>query len=911
MTLFVAVARDLTITSPYTVTNKAVVSGGGEFNLLNDTALDATIIEPPADLTISKSHTGVFTQGDSGDTYTITVSNASPGSTIGAVTVVDALPAGLRAKAMSGTGWTVNLSTLTATRSDALAGLASYPPLTVTVDVDLNAPATVTNVATVSGGLETITTNDTASDPTDIGLFLPIVTVGGSLPAGTASLPINFNKPMSAATAGNAANYELRGCGADGLLGTGDDQVIPLTASYFNGITTLSFPGLPESVYRLTLRDAITTAGGIPIDGNSDGLPGGDWYADFVVIPGNNYLGIASVFSSGGVDPTAFVEGDFNGDGKLDLAVANSGSNAVQILLNAGNYNFVPGASYFSGYHNANSSAVPVSIVTADFNGDGKLDLAVANYDATNRTGTVEIFLGNGDGTFVAANTYSWPNCSPKALAAADFNGDGKIDLAVANYNSGKVTILTGNGNGNFSGFTSYVSGGNNPDALAMADFNGDGKIDLAVANEDNSTVGILLNNGDGSFPASAVTYLSGGTHPTDLAVADFNGDGKLDIVTANYGTEGGNASGVGLLINKGDGSFPLDNIPYFSYGAHPTSIAVADFNNDGNADVAVANSESSTISLLLGNGHGFLSQPITYGTANAYGPYDVLTGDFNADGRLDVAVTNSNASGTSNTVEILGGASGPAPLVLNTPNSYTFDISASPYGPGEFIQGTNNAFDGYGRLMIGGVLFQPAVPFTTADGGRTMVTTSATASGLTVNRRITVPNTGGEDFARTIDVFTNPTSSDITATVEIVGNLGSDAATSIFATSSGDTTLTPADQWFGTSGGISPALIHYIHGPAGLVPASVNLIGDNVVWTYNLTVPAGQTRELGYFTIQAADTTQAVNEATHSWVQTAFWIRPPSGLRRTTWPSWPISSSRPSRWSFLPAIGATPASPA
>ncbi|MGA2069016.1 MAG: SdrD B-like domain-containing protein, partial [Thermoguttaceae bacterium] len=160
LTLTVSVAGN----APASVTNAVTVSGGGEVNAANDTASDPTTIVQVPDLTVTKTHAGNFTQGDTADTYTITVSNVGGAPTSGAVSLADTLPTGLTATALSGTGWTVELSALTATRSDALAGGASYPPLTLTVSVAGNAPASVTNTVTVSGGGEVNTANDTASD---------------------------------------------------------------------------------------------------------------------------------------------------------------------------------------------------------------------------------------------------------------------------------------------------------------------------------------------------------------------------------------------------------------------------------------------------------------------------------------------------------------------------------------------------------------------------------------------------------------------------------------------------------------------------------------------------------------------------------------------------------------------------
>ena len=168
ITLTVNVAAN----APPMVTNTATVSGGGQANTSNDTANDPTIITQP-DLTIAKSHTGNFTQGQVGATYSITVTNSGTSATSGVVTVTDTLPAGLTATAISGTGWTCTLATLTCTRSNALAAGASYPVITLTVDVANNAPASVTNVANVSGGNQTNTVNDSASDPTTINPLAP------------------------------------------------------------------------------------------------------------------------------------------------------------------------------------------------------------------------------------------------------------------------------------------------------------------------------------------------------------------------------------------------------------------------------------------------------------------------------------------------------------------------------------------------------------------------------------------------------------------------------------------------------------------------------------------------------------------------------------------------------------------
>src|SRR6185503_15604234 len=161
---------DVAVNAPVSLTNTASVSGGGETEAANDSASDTTTIDPRpvSDLTLTKTHVGNFTQGQAAAMYTLTVANIGAGDTDDTVTVTDTLPAGLTATAMSGTGWSCTLATLTCARSDVLAAGGSYPAITLTVDVSVSAPASLTNTASVSGGGETNAANDSASDATAI-----------------------------------------------------------------------------------------------------------------------------------------------------------------------------------------------------------------------------------------------------------------------------------------------------------------------------------------------------------------------------------------------------------------------------------------------------------------------------------------------------------------------------------------------------------------------------------------------------------------------------------------------------------------------------------------------------------------------------------------------------------------------
>ena len=365
--------------------------------------------------------------------------------------------------------------------------------------------------------------------------------------------------------------------------------------------------------------------------------------------------------------------GDFNGDGLPDLAVAALAPGSVSILLGNGDGTFRQGAAYLQG-------TAFGSIITADFNEDGKLDLMVSVYG---QHPSLLTMLGNGDGSFQPPSTYPAIGLlvdaadfygdghqdvavnsnvfapgsgyllllpgngrggflqapgyhggpEPAALASADFNGDGNPDLAVADASAGTVSILLGDGLGAFHNAGSYAAG-RNPVCIAVADFNGDGKLDLAVGDHPDyqtslGAVSILLGIGDGSFQAPASYPIAGGAD--GIAIGKFNGEATPDLVTAD-----GDSHSVSLLLGNGNGTFgPATN---FSAGPVPVSVAVADFNGDGNADVAAVNGiGQGAIAILLGNGDGTLSPPVD--SPQVFLPIALVAADFNGDGVEDLAV--------------------------------------------------------------------------------------------------------------------------------------------------------------------------------------------------------------------------------------------------------------------------------
>ena len=230
--------------------------------------------------------------------------------------------------------------------------------------------------------------------------------------------------------------------------------------------------------------------------------------------------------------PFCVVMSDFNNDGQLDLAAANVGSSNVSVLLGHGDGTFAAAVNYSAG-NGARSLAV------GDLNGDGKADQAVANGNSY----SYSLLLGNGDGTFGPTAGFFVPS-PPVAVAIGDLNGDGKLDLAVAESDGG-VMVLLGSGNGTFTygpDAVSYATG-SYPFSVAIGDLNGDGRPDLALANYGDNNVSALLGNGDGSFQ-TAINY-GAGTYPLSAAIGDLNGDGRLDLAVTNSGS-----NDVSVLLN-------------------------------------------------------------------------------------------------------------------------------------------------------------------------------------------------------------------------------------------------------------------------------------------------------------------------------------------------------------------------
>jgi hypothetical protein len=342
----------------------------------------------------------------------------------------------------------------------------------------------------------------------------------------------------------------------------------------------------------------------------------------------------------------------------LGSAALGSGTAGLNFLAASSGIGNLPFSTEYGG-----------AVAVGDFNGDGFLDVAFT-YSAGCTTGQcsdagVVVLLGNGDGSFKAlAPLDLGTGIGIVSVAVGDFNGDGISDLAIgvdatALSPEQEVEIILGNGDGTFSAKGTAPIGGNFQ-SLVASDFNGDGIQDLAVVNTTADIVTVLLGKGDGTFTPSTAAVSSSGSNPTTMAVGDFNGDGIPDLAIANDNSPDG---ALIILLGNGDGTFTTAASP--ATGGDPNSIAVADFNGDGNLDLAATNEEDGTVTVLLGNGNGTFTaaqgSPIAlYAQGPNLGPNFIAAGDFNGDGKIDlIAGANSESTATASIVPLLGNGDG------------------------------------------------------------------------------------------------------------------------------------------------------------------------------------------------------------------------------------------------------------
>ena len=397
------------------------------------------------------------------------------------------------------------------------------------------------------------------------------------------------------------------------LLGNGDGtlKAAPLYRSGFSptsfAVGDLNSDGILDIVTGSSVTPAPAGTGtGAAMLGNGDG---------FVFGKGGGTFKSPQIWSTSPISAVALA--DFDGDGKLDLVETNPnpGNGNVSVLLGKGDGTFQTAVNYTVGI-------TPEAVAVADLNGDGKPDVVVGNRSSNN----ISVLLNSGNGTLQTAVNYGTPlTGTPESIAVGDFDGDGKPDIAVAisGINASEVIIFLGNGDGTFQSYLTIPSGLHSSAILHIvaADFDGDGKADIAVT--DGNTLSVLLGSGGAAF-LRPLTYLVGPGAAINgtLAVADFNGDGKPDLVTTSR-------DGLAIFINNGDGAFPDAPITYspFLGGA----IAVGDFDGNGTPDIVTADSSqdqtpTDTVAVLINQALG-PQVPVTIDTSPTGLTFDVYYG--------------------------------------------------------------------------------------------------------------------------------------------------------------------------------------------------------------------------------------------------------------------------------------------
>ncbi|MEP6487929.1 DUF4347 domain-containing protein [Microcoleus vaginatus GB2-A3] len=326
------------------------------------------------------------------------------------------------------------------------------------------------------------------------------------------------------------------------------------------------------------------------------------------------YSHVLSLFKINDYDPEIYVTnitaGDFNGDGKPDVATMDLSSNNIGIVFGNGNgtFNFGP---------KINLGVAPYDFAAGDFNGDSKLDLGITNKSSKG----FSVLLGDGKGSFSPATNFDL-GPSSTFVYWGDFNGDDKLDLVTINSDSNNISVLLADGKGGYGKPTNFSVGTFPAKDIVVADFNRDGKLDLATANQQSNNISVLLGDGKGSF--GKATNFDVGKSPTSIDVGDTNNDGNLDLVTANSGS-----NSVSILFGDGKGSFGSTTSAYG--GVNPSSVALADFNADAKLDLAVSDVISTFI--LWGDGTGGFN---TYDDVPYTGLNPAIV-DLNADKQADI----------------------------------------------------------------------------------------------------------------------------------------------------------------------------------------------------------------------------------------------------------------------------------
>ncbi|UCG60298.1 MAG: VCBS repeat-containing protein, partial [Candidatus Zixiibacteriota bacterium] len=407
-----------------------------------------------------------------------------------------------------------------------------------------------------------------------------------------------------------------------------------LDASGFTGSIPSGLANTEVGYLRLNYQMWTDTSDGyahLHFTGNDPNNLPADIYVKLVMADTILVVFAPSVDYSVGMYPSSVHSADLDGDDDIDLAVTNTESDDVSILLNNGDGTFATAVNYAVNDQ-------PVSVCGADFDDDDDQDLAVANAGSDN----VSVLTNNGDGTFDDLLKTGWTTTlgvadygvgsGPRSVFTCDLDGDDDDDLATANSESDNVSVLTNNGDGTYSGADNYPVG-DCPVSVHGNDLDDDEDNDLAVANYSSNTVSVLKNNGDATF--EGVVDYGVGSGPRSVLTCDLDGDGDCDIVTANEGSDD-----ISVLLNYSDATF-ADAVSY-PVGDSAMSVDAGDIDGDGDLDLIVANFGSDSVSVLINRGDATFEGVVDYGVGS--GPRAVHLADLDGDNVCDIATANSLA---------------------------------------------------------------------------------------------------------------------------------------------------------------------------------------------------------------------------------------------------------------------------
>lgn len=376
-------------------------------------------------------------------------------------------------------------------------------------------------------------------------------------------------------------------------------------------------------------------------------------------------------------EPRCILTHDFNKDGNLDLAVANYSYGTISVFDGDGLGNFGPAVSYAVGSY-------PTSMVCDDFNNDTIPDLAVTNWSSTD----ISILLGNGSGGFNLISNLTATSANG-SIASGDFNGDNNVDLVITNYLSFRISILLGNGSGNFVTDT-VINTGTHPNCVITKDFNNDNNLDIAVLNSGSTNISVILGNGSGYFTL-ANTFYSSPSSTSNIYSYNYNSDSFADLIVV---------TSTDVLLMPGNGTATFGSPISLTYATVPSSIAYDDFDMDAKMDLAISDYTASRVAIMTGDNIGNFTGDGYFHIAGS--SLSLVSGDFNGDTLPDIAAANY----TTNYVSILINCAVPDGIDETINNNQTLLISPNPSNSIVNITGIKEKSILYIYDMIGNIVF-------------------------------------------------------------------------------------------------------------------------------------------------------------------------------------------------------------